>query len=198
MIFNSNITGEYQMKFDGFGKFFSTHGKKTLFGVGLLPVAYLAWKNRGTIQKGVSGLKSLAGGVKDRPSARLSDSRKTDMVNTVRFVLSKYDTDAFSIAYERDRERKRMGYHVRTNEGPSLFFGWSDEYEEKYPLTPFWIELDPGATVRFAAQGLKKHFDMYEHPLDGGSVLVSLQHDEMEDPRTAAGKIAELSRKLLL
>ena len=185
------------MKFDGFKKFFSSHGKKTLFGVGLLPVAYLAWKNRGTIRKGVDGIKTLAGGG-EKPAPRLGHSRKTDMVNTVRFVLSKYDTDAFTIIYDRDRERRRMGYHIRTHEGPALFFGWSDEFEEKYPLTPFWIALDPVATERFAALGLKKHFDVYDHPEGDGSVLVSLQHDEMEDPRTAAGKIAELARKLLL
>ncbi len=186
------------MKFNGFKKFFSAHGKKTLFGVGLLPVAYLAWKNRGAIQKGVSDLKTLAVKGKDRPTPRLGDSRKTDMINTVRFVLSKYNTDAFAIVYERDRDRGRMGYRVRANDGPALFFGWSDECEEKYPLTPFWIELDPVATGKFSEQGMKKYFDVYEHPSDTGSLLVSLQHDEMEDPRTAAGKIAELSRKLLL
>jgi hypothetical protein len=181
-------------------KFFSSHRKKALFGVGLIPVVYVAWKKRGAIRKGVGNLKTFTSQrAESGPSARkMSESRKTDMVNTVRFMLSRYDTESFSIIYDRDRRRGRMGYHVRTSAGPALFFGWSEEYEALYPQTPFWIELDAEATKAFADRGLKIHHDIYPNPNDNHSIIISLTLDEMEDPRTAAGKVADLSRKILL
>ena len=188
------------MKFDAIKQFFSSHGKKALFGAGLIPVAYVAWKNRGAIRRGVGDLKTLAVRKTEHTtsSKKLNESRKTDMVNTVRFMLSRYDTEPFSIIYDRDRKQGRMGYYMRTNAGPSLFFGWMDEYEARYPQTPFWIELDAEATKAFADRGLKIHHDIYPNPSDDRSVLISLTLDEMEDPRTAAGKVADLSRKILM
>ena len=181
-------------------KFLSAHRKKALFGVGLIPVAYVAWKKRGAIRKGVGDLKTLSARKKERTSSSqiLSESQKTDMVNTVRFMFSRYDTESFSIIYDRDRKRGRMGYHVRMSAGPALFFGWSEEYEARYPQTPFWIVLDAEATKTFAERGLKIHHDIYPNPNDNHSIIISLTLDEMEDPRTAAGKVADLSRKILL
>jgi hypothetical protein len=188
------------MNMESLKKLVSTHGKKVLWGIGLLPVAYVAWKNRGAIRQGVSNLKTRGAkkGARSKEARKLGESRKTDMVNTVRFILGKYDTDAFSIVYDRDRKRGRMGYYLRTNAGPSIFFGWSEEYEERFPLTPFWIELDSEATRIFAERGLKVHHDIYPNPSAEELILVPLTLDEMEDPRTAAGKIGDLAKKILL
>lgn len=192
------------MKFDKLKRFLSGHKGKALLGAGLLPVAYVAWRKREDISKGV---KSISGKVRDKITGAaaeapqslhaLGDSRKTDMVNTVRFMLSKYDTEPMSIIYTRDKKRGFMGYLIKASGDRSLFFGWSGEFERKYPMTPFWIALDPESTLVFAGKNLKIHYDIYANPVDERSILVSVPVEEMEDPQAVAGKIMELAGKTL-
>ncbi|MHB9028357.1 MAG: hypothetical protein ACYC9O_06280 [Candidatus Latescibacterota bacterium] len=193
------------MKLEKIKKILSKHKGKALIGAGLVPVAYLAWKKRGVLWKGIKGLKEKAlpkkaepGDEASRALMKLTDSRKTDLVNTVRFMLSKYDTGPFNIVYGRSRKQGYMGYYVRSDQGSSLFFGWSDELEQRYPATPFWIALDPQATKIFGEKNLKIHYDIYTNPKEDQSILVSIPPEEMEDPQAVSGKIMELARKTLL
>jgi hypothetical protein len=193
------------MKFEKIKKILFKHKGKALIGAGLVPVAYLVWKKRDGIWKGIKGIKE-----KVRPKkaelidedastiVKLTDSRKTDMVNTVRFMLSKYDAGEFNIVYGRSRKQGYMGYYVRSDQGPALFFGWSDEFAERYPVTPFWIALDPQATKAFSEKNLKPHYDIYANPREEHSILVSITLEEMVDAPAASEKIMELARKTLL
>ena len=180
-----------RIKFEGIKKFLSKNRKKALIGAGLIPVAFLAWK----------GVKKISSGKKKetRPGiSNLSESKKTDAINTVRFMLSNYNTERYNIIYGRDRKKGYMGYYLRVDHSPWLFFGWSDEFESKYPLTPFWIELDESATKKFGDKGLQIYYDVYTHPADEKHLLVSITLDELEDPQAVAGKLIELSQKTLL
>ena len=187
------------MKFTDIAKLLSGHKKTAIFGAGLIPVAFLAWKKRKTIWSGVKGVQARVSGKKEEPAVSgLSDSRKTDLVNTVRFMLSKYDTSAFNIIYDRGKKEKYMGYFLRTAGKASLFFGWSEEFVSAHPLTPFWIALDGKATEAFQDRGLKMFYDIYPNPRDEQSILVAIPLDEMEDPLAVAGKIMELAGKTVL
>jgi hypothetical protein len=180
-----------RIKFEGIKKFLSSNRNKALIGAGMVPFIYLAWK----------GVKKISAGKKtetEAESARLSESRKTDLVNTVRFMLSNYNTDRYSIIYGRDRKKGYMGYFIRVDHSPWLFFGWSDEYERKYPLTPFWIELDESGANKFGERGLKMYYDIYTHPSDDKKLLISITLEEAEDPQAVAGKLIELAQKTLL
>jgi hypothetical protein len=193
------------MKIEKIKKILSRHKGKALVGAGLVPVVYFAWKKRGSIWNGIKGItgrmlpsKAEPGEAMSPVILKLTDSRKTDMVNTVRFMVSKYDTGPFSIVYGRSRKQGYMGYYVRSESGPALFFGWSDEFERTYPVTPFWIALDPQATKVFKEKNLKVHYDIYPNPKEEQSILVSVPPEEMEDPEAVSGKIMELARKTLL
>ncbi len=199
-------------------KFISRHKGKALIGVGIAPMAYLAWKKRGTIWENVKELKNRAFPKKtkqveessgdsisieksptDSPlGLKLTDSRKTEMIHMVRFMLSKYDTNSFTIVYGRSRKQGYMGYYVRAGKEGSLFFGWSDEFENQYSLTPFWITLNPAATKTFREKNLTTYYDIYVNPKDDQSILISLPLKKMEDPQAVAGKIIELAGETLL
>ncbi len=191
------------MKFDKLKQLLSGRRGKALLGAGLLPVALVAWHKREDISRGVKTISGkvrgkVAGADSEAPHVlELGESRKTDMVNTVRFMLSKYDTEPLSIIYVRDKKRGLMGYALRSGGDRSLFFGWSDEYAAQFPLTPFWIALDPESTRAFAEKNLKIHYDIYPHPWVEGSILISVPLEEMEDPQAVAGKIMELAGKTL-
>ena len=179
-----------RIKFDGIKKFLSKNRNKALIGAGLIPVAFLAWK----------GVKKISSGKKKESVpgiSKLGESKKSDAVNTVRFMLSNYNTEKYSIIYGRDKKKGYMGYYLRVDHSPWLFFGWSDAFESAYPLTPFWIELDESATAKFGKKGLKMYYDVYAHPSEEKRLLVSITLDELEDPQAVAGKLMELSQKTL-
>lgn len=176
-------------------KLLSNHKGKALIGASLVPAAYLAWKKRDVIADGVRGLAGRA--VPKKSASGLSDSRKTDLVNTVRFMLGRYDTAAFHIIYGRDRHAGYMGYHVRTD-AAALFFGWTDALEEAYPMTPFWMVLDPAATRAFGEKNLKAHYDIYTNPADDRSIAIPAMPDMVDDPAAVAAHIIEIARKTLL
>lgn len=187
------------MKFDDIKKFLSGHKKKAIFGAGMIPVAVVAWKKRKAIWSGVKGVHARVSGKKEQaPVSAMSESRKTDMVNTVRFMLSKYDTSAFHIIYSRGKKEKNMGYFLRTAGEGALFFGWSEGFEAEHPVTPFWIALDSKATGAFRDRGLKMFYDIYPNPRDEQSILISVSLEEMEDPLAVASKIMELAGKTIL
>lgn len=186
-----------RIKFDGIKKFLSSNKNKALIGAGLVPVIYLALKSRATIWRGVKKISSKKGEEAQPEIKKLSESKKTDAVNTVRFMLSNYNTERYSIIYGRDKKKGFMGYFMRFNHSPWLFFGWSDEYEGKYQLTPFWIELDEKATNTFMDKGLQMYYDIYAHPSDEKQLIVSVTLEEMEDPRAVAGKVMELAQKTM-
>ncbi len=187
------------MKFTDITKLLSGHKKKAILGAGLIPVAVLAWKKRETIWSGVKGVRTRVTGKKEEAALPgMSDSHKTDLVNTVRFMLSKYDTSAFHIIYERGKKEKYMGYFLRTAGEASLFFGWSEGFEAAHPVTPFWIALDGKATEAFRDRGLKLFYDIYPNPRDERSVLIAISLEEMEDPLAVVGKILELAGKTMV
>lgn len=185
------------MKFEDIKKLLLVHRGKAVIGAGLIPVAVLVWKKRGIIRNGVKGIGALARGKKTAVSG-LSEARKTDMVNTVRFMLGEYNTAPFNIIYNRAKKEGRMGYSMRSDAKTALFFGWSDAFMAAHPVTPFWIELDARATEAFRDRGLKQYYDIYINPEDECSILVSVPLEEIEDPRAVAGKIMELASKTLL
>lgn len=187
------------MKFTDIKNFLTGHKKKAILGAGIIPVAFLAWKKRKAIWSGMKGVHSRVAGKKAETAVTgLSDSNKTDLVNTVRFMLSKFDTSAFHISYGRGKKDKHMGYFLRTAQEASLFFGWSENFEEAYPITPFWIALDSKATEVFRERGLKIFYDIYPNPKDEQSILISVTPEEMEDPLAVAGKIMDLAGKTIL
>jgi len=187
------------------GKFLSKHKGKSLIGAGLLPVAYLAWKKRDVIGEIIKGKKEKTPLPKTETveealpiKIKFTSSRKTDLVNTVRFMLSQHDTKPFKIAYCRSRKQGYMGYYIRAYGGFTLFFGWSDEFEKRYPETPFWIALNPQATNVFREKNLKIQYDIYANPRDERSILISLPFGEMENPKEVSAKILELARATLV
>jgi hypothetical protein len=186
-----------RIKFEGIKKFFSRNRNKALIGAGLVPVMYLAWKSRATILRGVKKISAIKEDETHLKIKKLSDYKKTDAVNTVRFMLSNYNTEQFNIIYGRDKKKGYMGYFMRIDHSPWLFFGWSDEFEGKYPLTPFWIELDEKAAKTFGDKGLKMYYDIYAHPSNEKHLIVSVTLEEMEDPRAVAGKVFELAQKTM-
>jgi hypothetical protein len=186
-----------RIKFDGIKKFLSSNKNKALIGAGLVPVIYLAWKSRATIWRGVKIISAKKGEEAQTEIKKLSESKKTDAVNTVRFMLSNYNTERYSIIYGRDKKKGYMGYFMRADHSPWLFFGWSVEFEGKYPLTPFWIELDEKATKTFGDKGLQKYYDIYAHPSLEKQLIVSIALEEMEDPQAVAGKVMELAQKTM-
>ena len=187
------------MKFTDIKNFLTGHKKKAILGAGLIPVAFLAWKKRKAIWGGMKDVHSrVAGGKPKIAVPGLSDSIKTDQVNTVRFMLSKFDTSAFHISYGRGKKDRRMGYFLRTAGEASLFFGWSESFEEAHPVTPFWIALDSKATEAFRERGLKIFYDIYPNPNDEQSILISITPEEMDDPLAVAGKILDLAGKTIV
>ena len=186
------------MKFTDIKNFLTGHKTKAILGAGLIPVAFLAWKKRKAIWGGVKNVHSRVSGKKAEAALPgLSNSRKTDLVNTVRFMLSKYDTSAFHILYGRGKKEKYMGYYLRTSGEASLFFGWSEVFEEAHPVTPFWVALDGKATDVFRERGLKTFYDIYANPKEEQSILIAVPLEEMEDPLAVAGKIMELAAKTI-
>ena len=187
------------------GKFLSKHKGKSLIGAGLLPVAYLAWKKRDAIWERIAGKKEKTPPLKTETveealpiKIKFTSSRKTDLVNTVRFMLSQHDTKELKIAYCRSRKQGYMGYYIRAYGGFTLFFGWSDEFEKRYPETPFWIALDPQATNVFREKNLKIQFDIYANLRDERSILICMRPEEMENPQEVSAKILELARATLV
>lgn len=179
------------MNFDSIKKFIIKN-KKIFIGLGMIPIAFFAYKS---VNKAIKKSK-FAPKKTPEPAWEIESLEKIMDIKEVRTKIGEMNKENFHIHFGRGKKQGCWGYYVYANKKNWVYICCSDEFEKALGHTSYWIELNEGATEAFKNNGMKKTHDIYTHPSIPGRIVISVMKEEIKTPEKTAEIVLEIVRNI--